>query len=40
MIVCEGRPDDTGNMTARKLDEMGIPVTLVLDSGVGYIMER
>ena len=40
MIVTEGRPDATGVKMTRALDEMGVPTTLVLDSGVAYSMER
>jgi translation initiation factor eIF-2B subunit alpha len=40
VILTEGRPDDTGPTMARVLDELRIPVTVVLDSGVGYVMER
>ncbi len=34
------QPDGTGLSMARALDEMGVPVTLVLDSGVAYCMGR
>lgn len=34
------QPDDTGLSMARALDEMGVPVTMVLDSGAARIMER
>lgn len=40
VIVTEGRPDETGLSMARALDELRIPVTVVLDCGVGYAMER
>lgn len=40
VIVTEGRPDETGLTMARVLEELKLPVTVVLDSGVGYIMER
>ena len=40
MIVTEGRPDETGLTMARILDDMKVPVSVVLDSGVGYAMER
>jgi translation initiation factor eIF-2B subunit alpha len=40
VVVTEGRPDGTGAVMARLLDEIGIPTTVVLDSGVGYAMER
>ncbi|PNW72518.1 hypothetical protein CHLRE_16g687518v5 [Chlamydomonas reinhardtii] len=40
VIVTEGRPDGTGITMAKKLDAENIPVTLVLDSCVAYIMDR
>jgi translation initiation factor eIF-2B subunit alpha len=40
VIVTEGRPDGTGESMARQLDALGVPVTLVLDSGVAYALER
>ncbi|EFJ40741.1 eukaryotic translation initiation factor 2B alpha [Volvox carteri f. nagariensis] len=40
VIVTEGRPDGTGITLAKKLDAEKIPVTLVLDSCVAYIMDR
>jgi hypothetical protein len=40
VIVTEGRPDETGLSMARALDEQHVPVTLVLDSGAAYILER
>ncbi|MEW5304186.1 MAG: hypothetical protein WDW36_006816 [Sanguina aurantia] len=40
VVVTEGRPDNTGIRTSRALHDMDIPVTMVLDSGVGYCMER
>lgn len=39
-MVTEGRPDGTGQSMARALDELGVPVTMVLDSGVAYALER
>jgi translation initiation factor eIF-2B subunit alpha len=36
----EGRPDNTGAKVAKELLAAGIPVTLILDSGVGFIMEK
>lgn len=39
-MVTEGRPDDTGVAMAKALDELGIPVTLILDSAVAYSLER
>ncbi|GBF99985.1 translation initiation factor eIF-2B subunit alpha [Raphidocelis subcapitata] len=40
VVVTEGRPDGTGQSMARALDGLGVPVTLVLDSGVAYALER
>jgi len=40
VIVTEGRPDGTGLQTARALDELGIPTTLILDSGAAYAMDK
>ncbi|PRP83632.1 translation initiation factor eIF-2B alpha subunit [Planoprotostelium fungivorum] len=44
VYVTEARPkvDDTttGSASAAKLQEMGVPVTLVLDSAVAYIMDH
>ncbi|GAX82766.1 hypothetical protein CEUSTIGMA_g10192.t1 [Chlamydomonas eustigma] len=40
VIVTEGRPDASGLKMARALDEMSIPTTLILDSGVAFSMER
>lgn len=40
VVVTEGRPDGTGQTMARALDALGLPVTLVLDSGVAYALER
>lgn len=40
VIATEGRPDETGLATARALSASGTPVTVVLDAGVGYAMER
>jgi len=40
VVVTEGRPDGTGQSMARALDELGVPVTMVLDSGVAYALER
>jgi translation initiation factor eIF-2B subunit alpha len=36
----EGRPDNTGAEVAKELLSVGIPVTLILDSGVAYMMEK
>lgn len=34
------QPDETGLSMARALDALGVPVTMVLDSGAAYIMDR
>lgn len=39
MLVAEGRPDGAGFQTAAALAKAGVPVTVVLDSAVGYHME-
>eukprot|EP00891_Asterochloris_glomerata_P008838 jgi/Astpho2/8838/fgenesh1_pm.00129_%23_8_t len=39
VVVTEGRPDETGLTMARQLDELKVPVTMVLDSGVSYALE-
>lgn len=40
MVTTEGRPNCDGYQTAAELSKVGIPVTLVLDNAVGYIMEK
>eukprot|EP01024_Parvocaulis_polyphysoides_P015965 TRINITY_DN1706_c0_g2_i1.p1 TRINITY_DN1706_c0_g2~~TRINITY_DN1706_c0_g2_i1.p1 ORF type:complete len:350 (-),score=55.92 TRINITY_DN1706_c0_g2_i1:316-1341(-) len=40
VIVTEGRPDGTGIEMARHLKEIGLQVTMVLDTAIAYIMER
>lgn len=40
VIVTEGRPAGSGYAAARELLDANIPCTLVLDSAVGYVMER
>lgn len=39
VLVAEGRPDGAGFETAAALAKAGVPVTVVLDSAVGYHME-
>lgn len=39
MLVAEGRPDGAGFQAAAVLAKAGVPVTVVLDSAVGYHME-
>ena len=38
--ACNLQPDGTGLSMARALDEMSVPVTMVLDAGVAYCMSR
>ena len=40
MVVTEGRPNDTGIELAKVLETSKISTTVVLDNGVGYIMDR
>jgi len=40
VIVTEGRPDCAGYSTCEKLSAAGIPTTLILDSAIGYTMEK
>ena len=40
IIVLEGRPEAGGAKAAKVFAEAGIPVTVVLDSAMGYVMER
>uniref|UniRef100_A0A914W425 Translation initiation factor eIF2B subunit alpha n=2 Tax=Plectus sambesii TaxID=2011161 RepID=A0A914W425_9BILA len=39
VFVTESRPDFSGSRTKERLDSIGIPCTLILDSAVGYLME-
>lgn len=39
VFITEGRPDETGLQMARMVAELGVPVSIILDSAVGYIME-
>ena len=39
-MVTEGRPGTEGHAAARELRKHGIPVTLICDGAVGYIMEQ
>uniref|UniRef100_A0A915PSE5 Translation initiation factor eIF2B subunit alpha n=1 Tax=Setaria digitata TaxID=48799 RepID=A0A915PSE5_9BILA len=39
VFVTESRPDESGNITVKALKDAGIQSTLILDSGVGYLME-
>jgi len=40
IIILEGRPDAGGARAARVYNDAGIPCTVVLDSAMGYVMER
>lgn len=40
VMVTEGRPEGSGFKAAERLTEVGIPVTVILDSAAGYFMER
>lgn len=40
IIVLEGRPDASGAKSAKVYADAGIPTTVVLDSAMGYVMER
>ncbi|XP_077995628.1 translation initiation factor eIF2B subunit alpha-like [Glandiceps talaboti] len=40
VYVTESCPDKSGYVMANKLREVGIPVTVILDSAAGYIMEK
>eukprot|EP00578_Thalassiosira_sp_NH16_P019387 CAMPEP_0181084146 /NCGR_PEP_ID=MMETSP1071-20121207/4543_1 /TAXON_ID=35127 /ORGANISM="Thalassiosira sp., Strain NH16" /LENGTH=436 /DNA_ID=CAMNT_0023165867 /DNA_START=15 /DNA_END=1325 /DNA_ORIENTATION=+ len=40
VMVLEGRPDAGGAKSARTYAAAGIPATVVLDSAMGYVMER
>ena len=40
VYVLEGRPDAGGARSARSYADAGIPTTVVLDSAMGYVMER
>ncbi|KAI7812685.1 translation initiation factor eIF-2B subunit alpha [Triplophysa rosa] len=40
VYVTESQPDSVGKLMAEKLRKLNIPVTVVLDAAVGYIMEK
>lgn len=40
VYVTESQPDSAGKLMAQKLRKLNIPVTVVLDAAVGYIMEK
>ncbi|KAK3514465.1 hypothetical protein QTP70_018705 [Hemibagrus guttatus] len=40
VYVTESQPDSSGHHMAEKLQRLNIPVTIVLDAAVGYIMEK
>ncbi|XP_049842812.1 translation initiation factor eIF-2B subunit alpha isoform X1 [Schistocerca gregaria] len=40
VYVTVSSPDNSGVLMSKKLRDLGIPVTVILDSAVGYIMEQ
>ncbi|KAF4113739.1 translation initiation factor eIF-2B subunit alpha [Onychostoma macrolepis] len=40
VYVTESQPDSAGKLMAQKLRNLNIPVTVVLDAAVGYVMEK
>jgi len=40
VIVTEGRPECFGYKTVKRLEELGVPATLIMDSAIGYFMEK
>lgn len=40
VYVTESQPDSSGNQMAEKLRKLNIPVTVILDAAVGYVMEK
>eukprot|EP00112_Aurelia_sp_Birch-Aquarium-sp1_P019380 Seg4784.1 transcript_id=Seg4784.1/GoldUCD/mRNA.D3Y31 product="Translation initiation factor eIF-2B subunit alpha" protein_id=Seg4784.1/GoldUCD/D3Y31 len=40
VYVTESMPDKSGYMMQKELQELGIPSTVILDSAIGYVMER
>ncbi|XP_028843110.1 translation initiation factor eIF2B subunit alpha [Denticeps clupeoides] len=40
VYVTESQPDSAGKLMAEKLRRLNIPVTVILDAAVGYIMEK
>jgi len=40
VIVTESRPDASGYKTAQKLQQESVPVTVIIDSAVGYAMQQ
>jgi translation initiation factor eIF-2B subunit alpha len=40
VYVTESRPSNSGRRFATELKNLGIPVTIIVDSAVGYIMEK
>nr|XP_056715066.1 translation initiation factor eIF-2B subunit alpha [Euleptes europaea] len=39
VYITESQPDQAGQQMAKALSKLGIPVTIILDAAVGYIME-
>ncbi|XP_048369992.1 translation initiation factor eIF-2B subunit alpha [Sphaerodactylus townsendi] len=40
VYITESQPDQAGQQMAKALTKLGIPVTVILDAAVGYIMEK
>ncbi|XP_064612849.1 translation initiation factor eIF2B subunit alpha-like [Liolophura sinensis] len=40
VFVMESQPDKSGHLTCKELTALGIPCTVILDSAVGYVMEK
>uniref|UniRef100_A0A8C4QB97 Translation initiation factor eIF2B subunit alpha n=1 Tax=Eptatretus burgeri TaxID=7764 RepID=A0A8C4QB97_EPTBU len=40
VLVTESQPDGSGHVMAEKLRELNVPVTVILDAAVGYVMEQ
>ncbi|XP_061459453.1 translation initiation factor eIF-2B subunit alpha [Rhineura floridana] len=40
VYITESQPDRAGQKMAKALSKLGIPVTIILDAAVGYIMEK
>lgn len=40
ILILEGRPDASGAKAAKVFADAGIPTTVLLDSAVGYVMEK
>uniref|UniRef100_UPI00358F849D translation initiation factor eIF2B subunit alpha isoform X2 n=1 Tax=Myxine glutinosa TaxID=7769 RepID=UPI00358F849D len=40
VLVTESQPNGSGHVMAEKLRELDVPVTIILDAAVGYVMEQ